>query len=248
MTVSLPKAREDLRGLLALCRAVEERRRAPFELDIGEARIKLAAYFPALDDLEDLRLDAAVLHGLARVLQIQESRLRYEAGLFLADPQLLGDKVPRIPTEDLAAAFLASWHPIVELQQATAKGLEIAKRYFDALLPWEQRRSKTPKGRAPGPRRVTEEDLVAMGVLSHEGFLAFLGELWSELKASGPTEYHEFIGRGDRARRAYGTAFLVSYGYADIVERDGAMDLAPHAERVAREGVRSAVIVLGGGR
>jgi len=244
MALSLAKARSELRDLLAMCRAVEERRRSPFECDVGQAWVKVAEYFPAWREPEDLRLDAAVLNGLARVLQIQEARLRYEAGLFLADPQLLGEKLLRMPLEGLAHAFLASWHPAVGLEQVTARGLEAAKKYFDALAPWSERVGKEPTGRPPEPERWSEEDLAALGVLRREGFLGFLGDLWEELKASGPTEYWTFIGREDAARRAYGVAFLVSYGYAELEEHDGAMHLRANPERVARHGSRSAVVVL----
>lgn len=246
MAVSVSRARQDLRDVLALCRAVEERRRAPFDLDVGEATAKAAAYFPQWLDLEDFRLDASVLNGLARVVQIQEARLRYEAGLFLADPQSLGAKLPGLTQETLGSAFLASWHPVAELEQATIRGLEAAKRYFDGLLPWNERRSKEPKGRPPEAKPVTEEDLAALGVLRREGFLGFLGELWEELKGPGSIDYWEFVNRGDPVRRAYGASFLVSYGYAEIVDREGRQELRANPQRIERTGCRSAVVVIGG--
>ncbi len=246
MAVSLGRARSELRDLLSLCRAVEERRTAPFDVDIGEARGRLATFFPDLHDLEDLRLDAVVLNGLSHVLQIQEARLRYEAGLFLADPQLLTAKLANLTLDSLASAFLASWHPVVELEQATARGLEAAKQYFDALTPWSDRVIKPPTGRPPEPERWNEADLAAMGVLRREGFFGFLGGIWDELKRDGPTEYWAFVRRGDSVSRAYGLAFLVSYGYADLEERDGSLTLTANPEPIAREGSRSTVIVVGG--
>lgn len=246
MATSVVKAREELRGYLSACRAVEEHRRTPFEVDVGEAIAKAATYFPAWQDLADLRLDASVLNGLARVVQIQEARLRYEAGLFLADPQYLGGKLAGLSEETLANSFLASWHPIAQLEQVTVRGLEAAKRYFDALLPWSERRSKAPTGRPPEARRMGEEDLAALGILRREGFLGYLGDLWEELKTTGPISHEMFVQRGDPVRRAYGAAFLVSYGYAELVREDGRTMLRANPERVERTGCRSAVVVLGG--
>ncbi len=245
MPIPLGRARGELRDLLSACRAVEERRRSPYDIDLGVARSRLAEYFPEWRELEDLRLDASVLNGLARVLQIQEARLRYEAGLFLADPQLLAGKLADLSLETLASTFLASWHPVASLEQVTGRGLEAAKGYFDALLPWKDRRIPPPGGRPPEARRLSEEDLAALGVLRREGFLGFLGSLWQELRAAGAVEYWTFVSGPDSVRRAYGAAFLVSYGYAELGERDGRTVIRGNPERVPRKGCRSAVIVLG---
>lgn len=246
MAVSIGRARNDLRDILSLCRSVDERRRSPFDVDVGEARGKVAAFFPELEALDDLRLDAAVLNGLARVLQIQEARLRYEAGLFLADPQMLATKLASLTLESLADAFLASWHPVAALEQVTARGLVAAKKYFDALVPWSDRIHKPPTDRPPDPERWDEADLTAMGVLRREGFLGFLGDLWEELKRVGPVDYWAFVRSGDSVSRAYGVAFLVSYGYAELEEHDGSLTLAANPEPAARVGSRSTVVVLGG--
>ena len=246
MAIAVSRARTEMRDLLTACRAVEERRKGPFEVDVGEAVAKAAEYFPAWQDVGDLRLDAAVLNGLARVIQIQEARLRYEAGLFLADPQFLASKLPNLAQDALADALLASWHPVAALEQVTERGLEIAKRYFDGLRPWSERMTKEPLGRPPQARTMTEEDLAALGVVRREGFLGFLGDLWDELKAAGSADYDSFVDRGDRVQRAYGTAFLISYGYAELVDADGHTELRANPERVERRGCRSAVTVMGG--
>lgn len=246
MAVPLARARTELRGLLTACRAVEERRTPPFDLDLEDARGKVAAFFPELRELDDLRLDATVLNALARIVQIQESRLRYEAGLFLADPRFLTEKLARVPSESLADAFLASWHPVVQLEQVTGRGLEGAKRYFDALLSWRDRRIEGPEGPAREPQEMSEADLAALGILRREGFLAYLGKMWDELKAAGVSEYWTFVGSDDPARRAYGAAFLVSYGYAELTDEGGRLELRANADRVARKGCRSALVVLGG--
>ena len=247
MAIAMSRARTEMRDLLSACRAVEERRRGAFEVDVGEAMAKASQYFSVWQDVGDLRLDAAVLNGLARVIQIQEARLRYEAGLFLADPQFLASKLPKLPQDALADALLASWHPVAALEQITERGLEIAKRYFDGLRPWSERTTKEPAGRPPEARSMTESDLAALGVVRREGFLGFLGDLWDELKAAGSTDYRAFVDRGDRVQRAYGAAFLVSYGYAELLDADGHTELRANPERIERRGCRSAITVLGGG-
>lgn len=241
--------RRELEGLLARCRAVEERRANPFELDVGEALGLLARHFPRWTSVEDLALDARVLNALSGVLQVQEGRLRYEASLFLADPEGLVEKLGRLPRPALATALLAAWHPTVELEQVTEEGLAAAMAYWRLLPPWEGRWPRGGRGEAPAPAPITEEELAALGILQRRGFLSFLGELWEELRARGEGDYWEFLGGGEFGevvRRAFGLAYLVTHGYAELAREGGGLRVRPNPERRARRFPASLPLALGG--
>jgi hypothetical protein len=237
-------SRRELQEILEACRAVEERRMNPFLLDVSHALRVLSRHFPSWRSLEDLCLDARVLNAVSRVLQLQEARLRYEAGLFFADPDSLAAKVRRMSTRGLASAFLSAWHPVMELQQVTEGLMERAKRYWEEIQPGGEEEME-PLAEAV---EFAEDELAAMGILSKRGFLKDLGDLWEELKAVGPSDYWSFVRREDfrdTVERAYGVSFLVSYGYAEVEEQDGRWMLMANEERKARDQAVSVPVVIG---
>lgn len=237
------EARRELEDILEACRAVEERRMDPFLLDVSHALRTLRRHFPTWRSVEDLCLDARVLNAISRVLQLQEARLRYEAGLFFADPESLVQKVRRTPSRDLAALFLQAWHPVVELEQVTEGLLEMAKRYWDEMQP----PGEETVGPLEEPAEIGEEELARIGILSKEGFLRELGELWEELRARGPVDYWSFVRREDfteMVRRAYGVSFLVSYGYAEVNGANGSWTLRANDSRRSRRGAVSVPVAL----
>ncbi len=226
--------RKELQEVLEACRAVEERRMNPFLLDVSHALGVASGHFPTWTTLEDLYLDARVLNAISRVLQLQEARLRYEAGLFFSDPDALAEKVRRLPLRELSGILLGAWHPAVELEQVSEGLLERAKAYWDAIEPRVEEEVEPLVEAA----EVDEEQMAALGILSKEGFLKHLGELWEELKQVEACGYWSFVKRGGfqkLVRRAYGVSFLVSYGYADLLQEDGEWTLRAHEERVSRE-------------
>ncbi len=245
---SATEGRKKLREIISRCNAVEERRLPAFDVHVRGELATTSEFFDAWDSVEDLSLDARVLNGLSRVLQVQAARIEYEASLFLADPQMLADKVAKLPPATLAAVFLATWHPAVELEQLTPEGLDLALRYWEEMPSWAARHHEEPELRPPPPRPMTDEELAALGILSREGFLAFLGALWDELKAMGSVAYWDFVRRArfeETVRRAYGVSFLVSYGYADLESTEGPLTLSPKPEKEHRGGSESLAISLG---
>ncbi len=240
--------RRALRNVLRRANAVEDRRDSPFALDVGEALATLAQLFPRWTSAEDLRQDARALNALSRVLQVQEGRLRYEAALFMADPEGLVEKLGRFRPSDLAEIFVQGWRPVVELEQVTTEGLALAYRYWVALPPLEGRWPKGGRPRPPAPEPMSEEEMAALGILSREGFLRFLGDLWEELKSRGEVDYWSFVESPDmdeEVRRAYGVSFLVTYGYADLTKTEVGLELIPLPEKMARKGSESLAVVLG---
>ncbi|MFQ5838838.1 MAG: hypothetical protein ACE5HJ_08690 [Thermoplasmata archaeon] len=241
--MALRDSRRELQHILDACRGVEERRTNPFLLDVSQALRVVSSHFPSWESVEDLYLDARVLNAISRVLQLQEARLRYEAGLFFADPDAVADKARRMATRSLAGIFLSAWHPVVELQQVTEGVMQRAMTYWEEIRPREVEEVE-PAGE---PIEYREEDLAAMGILSKEGFLKDLGDLWEELKASGPQDYWSFVRRGDfqeMVGRAYGVSFLVSYGYAEVVEEDGRWMLSPNQRRRGRREAVSLAVAI----
>jgi len=242
------EGRRALREIISKCNAVEERRLPAFDLDVRNALAMADTYFDTWDSIEDLSLDARVLNALSRVVQVQAARIEYEASLFLADPQMLADKVAALAEGTLAKVFLQVWHPAVELEQLTPEGLELALRYWEAMPSWATRHHEEPELRPPPPRPMSDEELASLGILSREGFLSFLGTMWEELKTSGPVGYWDFVRRPrfeDTVRRAYGTSFLVSYGYADLASTGDGLTITPKDEKEHRGGSQSLAIALG---
>lgn len=231
---SVTEGRRELRDIIATSRAMEERRLNPFHLDVGEALEAADRYFPAWEAIDDLTLDARALNALSRVVKMQEGRLRYQAQLFHADPEQMAEKLTKFGTNQLAKVFLGAWHPVVELEQLTPQALEEALDYWNQLTPVAERRRERPRRQAPPVESVTLDDLLAKGILPRDTFSHHVAELWEELQRRGPTPYHDFIAgptREAKVDRAYATAYLVTYGYAHLAQRDGALVLHPRGER-----------------
>jgi len=123
---------------------------------------------------------------------------------------------------ELASLFLKAWHPIVELEQVSLHSLAEAMKYWEDLLPLNERWQKpSPPERDVGS--ATREDMISQRILTDELFSEELESLWKELKSrvgdEGRIRYWDFIGADtypDTMRRAYLTSFLVTYGYATL--------------------------------
>jgi hypothetical protein len=122
----------------------------------------------------------------------------------------------------IAKAFLRSWHPIVELEQISAKTLAGSLGYWGDLLPLGERwndfnLSEVDAGVA------SMSDARALGYIQEEGFTETLETYWEEMKGKTPDgdwiPYWNWIGSEtyeETVKRAYITSFLVTYGYAMI--------------------------------
>jgi hypothetical protein len=217
------------------------------QFNIPEALATLDEWFPQWREIPDLCLDARTLNGVSKVLQLQETRLRYEASLFHADPGYLIEKLRKLPENGLADIFLAAFHPMVELEQMVPETFAEAKQYYDSLELWADRRRERVIEAAPPPQSIKLEDLYAQGVLERQGFEGGLMRLMDELRVRGGGDYHAFIhgpSYKETVQRAYGVSFLVTYGYADLVPKNGGLVLAPKGQRELVEGGQSMPIAL----
>lgn len=247
MADPLGKGRRAVHDLALGIEGVEGHRTNPLQFDIPEALATLDEWFPKWQEIPDLCLDARTLNGVSKVLQLQETRLRYEASLFHADPGYIVEKLRKLPENELAEIFLAAFHPLVELEQMVPETFAEAKQYYDSLEPWADRRRERVIEAAPPPQSIRLEDLYATGLLERQGFEGGLMRLMDELRDRGTGDYHAFIGGAnykETVQRAYGVSFLVTYGYADLFPKNGTLVLAPKGHKEAVEGGRSMPIAL----
>jgi hypothetical protein len=249
MRASAADGRRELHDILRTARTMEERRLNPFLMDVGEALQLMDRFFPRWEQMADLVLDARALNALSRVVKMQESRLRYQAQLFHADPEAMAEKVTRFPTALLGKVFLSCWHPVVQLEQLTAGALEEALAYWGQLEPVALRHRERPRRAPPPLETLTLDDLMAKGIVPRDRFGAHIAHLWEDLQRRGPMDYYAFIDaptRGERVRRAYATSYLVTYGYAVLRQEPGKLLLEPRGEREPPQRSVSLPIVVPG--
>jgi hypothetical protein len=214
--------REDLRGIIELCRSVQNRGLNPFLVDVDDLVAILRKYFSEWNDSEDLCLDAEALNEIASIIKLQSEWVKRRSTSLYTDPFLLEEKVRSLSKEKIAEVFLQAWHPIAELEQISIRSLEDALRYWENLLPLDERMLSEGSLRVE-PGTITREELVKIGILAEEAFLEEMRSLWNELKEKageeGRIRYWDFIGSNsyqETVRRAYLTSFLVTYGYATM--------------------------------
>jgi hypothetical protein len=116
--------------------------------------------------------------------------------------------------------FLKSWHPIVELEQISPNSLSEAIKYWQSLLPLNERWAKTQFIRTE-LGSTSREELIKQRIIAEKVFTEELEKLWQELKQkvgrNDKIDYWDFVGADtyeETVKRAYMTSFLVTYGYA----------------------------------
>ena len=213
---------ERLQRIIDLCKSVEERGLDPFMVDVDDIIAVASTYFPTWTLPEELCLDAEAIHRLASVIKLQSDWVKHQSTSLYTDPFLLEEKITRLSKTELASLFLKAWHPIVELEQVSLHSMAEAMKYWEDLLPLNERWQKpSPLERDVGS--ATREDMISQRILTDELFSEELENLWKELKSragdEGRIRYWDFIGAityPDTMRRAYLTSFLVTYGYATL--------------------------------
>ena len=213
---------EHLQRVIDMFKSIEERSLDPFNVDVDDVIAVIQKYFPEWESPEELCLDAEAIHRLASVIKLQGDWVKHRSTSLYTDPFLLEEKILRLSKEELAAIFLETWHPIIELEQISLNTLAEATKYWHSLLPLSERWLKigsleTQTG------ATTREELVKLRILADESFLEELKVFWEELKrrvgGEEKIEYWSFIGAdtfSETTKRAYMTSFLVTYGYATL--------------------------------
>jgi len=213
---------EHLQRVIDTCKSVEERGLDPFNVDVDDIIEVVRKYFPEWESPRELLLDAEAIHCLASVIKLQGDWVKHRSTSLYTDPFLLEEKIRRLSREELARLFLEAWHPIIELEQISLHSLAEAMKYWDGLLPINERWLKTSYLEVE-TGATTREELVKLRILAEKTFLEELEVFWEELKQRVGGEekirYWDFIGAdtySETIKRAYIASFLVTYGYATL--------------------------------
>lgn len=217
--------REKLQHIIETCKSIEDRSLDPFLIDINEKIGTLKKYFPEWKIPEDLCLDAETIHQLASIIRLQNEWVKHRSTSLYADPFLLEDKLHRTDKIGIIRAFVQAWRPMIELEQISVHSLAEALKYWESLLPLEERWKELPPTQV-GLGVASREELVNQRILCDKAFTEELESFWDELKISvtergtnSKIQYWAFIGAKtyeETVYRAFMTSFLVTYGYATL--------------------------------
>lgn len=213
---------ERIQRVIELCKSVEERGVDPFALDVDDIIATLQQYFPEWESPEEMAMDAEAVQCLASVIQNQGDWVKHRSTSLYTDPFLLEEKIQRLNKEELAAVFTKVWNPVVEMEQLSIPYLAEAMKYWNDLVPIDERWQRDGPVEV-GAGATTREELVRLKILAETTFREELDAFWAELKQKvGEDEkilYWDFVGADtykETLDRAYMTSFLVTYGYATL--------------------------------
>jgi hypothetical protein len=241
--------KEQLQRVIDLCRSIEEKGVDPFLVDVDSVLRIIHEYFPDWENPEELCLDAEALHEIASAIKLQSEWVKHRSTSLYTDPFLIEEKVRKLPREELATIFLKSWHPIVELEQISTHSLTEAIRYWQSLIPIDERWRKT-QGTVVETGITTREELLRQQIMAEREFSKELEAFWHELgQKTGDAEkieYWDFVGAEtyeETVRRAYMTSFLTTYGYATLeVDRlEELVYIKPYTTPIPKVGDRQVV-------
>lgn len=213
---------EHLQQVIDLCKSVEGKGLNPFVVDVDDIIKVVREYFPEWESPEELCLDAEAIQELASLIKLQSDWVKHRSTSLYTDPFLLQEKIIKMSKVELATLFLKVWHPLIELEQISPNSLTEALKYWQNLLPLNERWLKTvPSEIDVGT--ATREELLKQRILTEKAFATQLGAFWEELKQKsrdgGKIRYWDFVGADtyeETINRAYMTSFLVTYGYATL--------------------------------
>ena len=214
--------KEHLQRIIDLCRSTEEKGIDPFLLDVDNVLAIIHEYFPEWEDPEELCLDAEAVHQVASAIKLQSEWVKHRSTSLYTDPFLIEEKLRKLPKEEIGTIFLKSWHPIVELEQLSSHSLSEAIKYWQNLIPLNERWQKIEELQME-IGTTTHEELLKQQIIAEKEFSKVLETFWQELKqktmGEKKIEYWDFIGAEtyeETVKRAYLTSFLVTYGYATL--------------------------------
>ena len=128
-------------------------------------------------------LDMRAITGIARVVGLQSSQLRFQSTSLFLDPELAKQKLEGLSRQQLAEFFLLSWHPVTELEQLVMPAVKEASEYWKKMLSFFERRGKFDLGQFDSPGTFGLGDLGSSGMMEDQSFTERLQGLWNELKS-----------------------------------------------------------------
>ena len=242
---------EHLQRVIDMCKSVEGKGLDPFVVDVDDIIRIVREYFPEWESPEELCLDAEAVHELASLIKLQSDWVKHRSTSLYTDPFLLEEKIRKMSKVELANLLLKVWHPIIELEQISPNSLIEAIKYWQNLLPLNERWLKTtPSEIETGT--ATREELLKQRILAEKAFSMQLEAFWEELKQKterqGKIRYWDFVGADtyeETINRAYMTSFLVTYGYAtlDVHRLEEEMFIKPYGKPVSFLGKKQLISI-----
>ena len=208
--------------VISLCESVKSSSADPFEVDIREKIELLRKHLPEWKFLDELLLDSEAILELAQIVNLQNQYLMHRASSLYIDPLLIQLKVKFLAKEELTEAFVKSWHPVVQVDQVSPKGLEKAFAYWRDLIPLAERFKQDFGSYGIKPGVIDVSGLVDLKIYSQEQFEDRLKGLREDLMAKSNGEwidYRQFIDAETfegKVVRAYLLAFLITEGLASL--------------------------------
>jgi hypothetical protein len=216
------KSEEHLQRIIDVCKSIEERGLDPFAVDVEDLIEVVRDLFPEWESIDEYSLDSEAVNRLASVIKLQSDWIKHRSSSLYTDPFLIEEKLRKLSRETLARLFLNTWHPIIEMEQISPYSLIEAIKYWQALLPLDERWTKTGALKTE-LGSTTRNALIAQRILAEQAFAEELETFWQELKQKAGKEgkilYWDFVGADtyeETSKRAYMTSFLVTYGYATL--------------------------------
>jgi hypothetical protein len=216
------KKLEDILRLIELCRSVQSSSVDPFQVDIREKLETLKKHLPDWKLIDVMLMDSEAMQQLVGIVKLQDQWIKHRASSLYIDPLLLELKIRLLSREDLANSFTKCWHPIAQVDQLTAKGLEKAFVYWRDLRPMSERFKNEFGNFGTTPVQLDFDELQNLSMFTREQFESRLNKINDELvQRSGGAEidYRAFIDAPtfeEKAVRAYLVAFIVTDGRANI--------------------------------
>jgi len=191
-------------------------------VDIRDKLLLLKRHMPEWGIIDVMLKDSEAMQRLVTIVKLQDAWIKHRASALYIDPLLLELKIQLISKEELADSFAKCWHPIAQIDQLTAKGLEKAFVYWRELLPFSERFKDQFGQSGVEAGSIQLEELESLNIFTKEEFESRLNTLYNELQERSKgveMDYRAFVSGGspeETALRAYLVAFIVTEGRATL--------------------------------
>jgi len=131
------------------------------------------------------------------VLVSQNTWIQHQSTTLYKDPFLLNQQILKMDISAIADSFLRSWHPMVQMEQLSAKTLAGSLGYWTDLIPLAERWKESNVDLVDAGT-ATIDEARALWYLPNEGFAEIIEGFWRELDArvgrGGRIDYWSWIG------------------------------------------------------